>query len=214
MLPRNQQDSGPRPAGWPGRHDEEPDLKRDLPIVKARFEKLNPPPVRKIPILIASMGEQIGMRIVAEHADKWSRLRTAGEDRSEDRSPETAVPGDRQGLLRHRAHDVVLPEYPAAGDQPGRIREAPHPQHHSTATRAGLGPWLSARADSVARSTAIAEGVVRHSYAPVTDLRHARSFLSRLISHSGPWGLKMRWRMPSLRYISGSASASPSMCGM
>ena len=47
------------------------DLKRDIPIIKARFEKLNPKPVKKIPILIASMGEQIGMRIVAEHADMW-----------------------------------------------------------------------------------------------------------------------------------------------
>jgi hypothetical protein len=47
------------------------DLKRDLPIIKSRFDKLNPKPLRKIPILIASMGEQIGMRIVAEHADKW-----------------------------------------------------------------------------------------------------------------------------------------------
>jgi probable F420-dependent oxidoreductase len=47
------------------------DLKRDIPIIKARFEKLNPKPLRKIPIMIASMGEQIGMRIVAEHADLW-----------------------------------------------------------------------------------------------------------------------------------------------
>jgi alkanesulfonate monooxygenase SsuD/methylene tetrahydromethanopterin reductase-like flavin-dependent oxidoreductase (luciferase family) len=47
------------------------DLKRDMPTIKARFEKLNPKPMRKIPILIASMGEQIGMRIVAEHADMW-----------------------------------------------------------------------------------------------------------------------------------------------
>lgn len=47
------------------------DLKRDVPIIRDRFEKLNPPPVRKIPMLIASMGEKIGMRIVAEHADMW-----------------------------------------------------------------------------------------------------------------------------------------------
>lgn len=47
------------------------DLKRDVPIIKARFGKLNPPPLRDIPLLIASMGEQIGMRIVAEHADLW-----------------------------------------------------------------------------------------------------------------------------------------------
>lgn len=48
------------------------DLARDLPIIKARLEKLNPKPIRKIPIMIASMGEKIGMRIVAEHADRWN----------------------------------------------------------------------------------------------------------------------------------------------
>ena len=47
------------------------DLKRSLPIIKARFEKLIPKPLRKIPIMVASMGEDIGMRIVAEHADMW-----------------------------------------------------------------------------------------------------------------------------------------------
>lgn len=48
------------------------DLARDIPIIKARFEKLNPKPIRKIPIMIASMGEEIGMRIVAQHADQWN----------------------------------------------------------------------------------------------------------------------------------------------
>ena len=47
------------------------DLARDLPIIKARFEKLTPKPLRKIPILIASMGEMIGMRLVAQYADRW-----------------------------------------------------------------------------------------------------------------------------------------------
>ena len=47
------------------------ELKRCLPIIKARFEKLNPKPLRKIPILIATMGEQFGMPIAAEHADMW-----------------------------------------------------------------------------------------------------------------------------------------------
>lgn len=47
-------------------------LARNLPIIKARFGKLNPPPLRgKIPILVASMGNKIGLRIVAEHADLW-----------------------------------------------------------------------------------------------------------------------------------------------
>lgn len=46
-------------------------LARDIPIIKARLQKLNPPPLRKIPLLIASMGDKLGLRIVAEHADLW-----------------------------------------------------------------------------------------------------------------------------------------------
>ena len=47
------------------------DMARDIPIMKARFKKLNPQPLGPMPLLIASMGEKIGMRIVAEHADMW-----------------------------------------------------------------------------------------------------------------------------------------------
>jgi alkanesulfonate monooxygenase SsuD/methylene tetrahydromethanopterin reductase-like flavin-dependent oxidoreductase (luciferase family) len=48
------------------------DLARAVPIIKKRLGKLNPPPTRKLPFLIASMGEKIGMRVVAEHADIWN----------------------------------------------------------------------------------------------------------------------------------------------
>jgi len=46
-------------------------LAADLDRVEARWEKLNPPPTRKIPVLIGGKGEQKTLRIVAKHADIW-----------------------------------------------------------------------------------------------------------------------------------------------
>jgi probable F420-dependent oxidoreductase len=46
-------------------------LATDLPRIEARWAKLNPPPVRKIPVLIGGGGEKKTLRIVARHADIW-----------------------------------------------------------------------------------------------------------------------------------------------
>jgi probable F420-dependent oxidoreductase len=47
------------------------DLAGALPRIEARFAKLNPPPVRDIPVLIGGGGEKKTLRLVAQHADIW-----------------------------------------------------------------------------------------------------------------------------------------------
>jgi probable F420-dependent oxidoreductase len=49
------------------------DLGRSLPIIKERWRKLNPPPLRNpIPLLIGGGGEKVTLKLTAQHADLWN----------------------------------------------------------------------------------------------------------------------------------------------
>jgi probable F420-dependent oxidoreductase len=46
-------------------------LAEALPRIESRWGKLNPPPTRKIPVLIGGGGEKKTLKMVAKHADIW-----------------------------------------------------------------------------------------------------------------------------------------------
>ena len=70
------------------------DLAEALPRIEARLGKLNPPPTRKIPVLIGGGGEKKTLRLVAKHADIWHSFGDA----------ETIA--RKTGILRQHCADV------------------------------------------------------------------------------------------------------------
>ncbi len=70
------------------------DLAEALPRIESRLSKLNPPPTRKIPVLIGGGGEKKTLRLVAKHADIWHSF---GDPEAVER---------KVGILRQHSTDV------------------------------------------------------------------------------------------------------------
>jgi probable F420-dependent oxidoreductase len=70
------------------------DLATALPRIESRWGKLNPPPTRKIPVLIGGGGEKKTLRLVARHADIWHSFGDA------------ATVERKAGILRQHCADV------------------------------------------------------------------------------------------------------------
>jgi probable F420-dependent oxidoreductase len=49
-------------------------LRETLPVIRARWKALTPPPVREIPLLIGGTGLRRTLRLVAEHANIWHAM--------------------------------------------------------------------------------------------------------------------------------------------
>ncbi|MBK8046494.1 MAG: LLM class F420-dependent oxidoreductase [Anaerolineales bacterium] len=66
---RDYDEYGYRFGTWTDRFDA---FEQNLPIIRERWSKLNPPPIRDIPILIGGGGEKKTLRLTALYADMWN----------------------------------------------------------------------------------------------------------------------------------------------
>jgi probable F420-dependent oxidoreductase len=57
-------------------------LEAALPRIRRRLDRLNPPPVRRIPLLVGGSGPRRTLRLVARHADLWHGIGTPEELRA------------------------------------------------------------------------------------------------------------------------------------
>ncbi|HWH15484.1 MAG TPA: hypothetical protein VNT51_12120, partial [Miltoncostaeaceae bacterium] len=94
-----------------------------LARIRARLDRLVPPPVRPIPLLMGSGGERVGLRLVAENAQAWNWFGTPEAWRAKSRVLDDWCarvgrdPGaiERSVLVSDPAALARVDEYVAAG---------------------------------------------------------------------------------------------------
>jgi probable F420-dependent oxidoreductase len=87
-------------------------LDADLPRTIARMAVGNPPPVRRIPILVGGGGEKVTLRIAAQHADTWHGFGDADTLRRKN-----AILDDHCRRLGRDPHDIER----SCGARPGNV---------------------------------------------------------------------------------------------
>ena len=108
--------------GTPGRRLDA--LAEALPRIEARWAKLNPPPTRKIPMLIGGGGEKKTLRYIGPARRHLARLRRPRDAHAQERHPRRVVPRPRAGTPR-RSSAPPASTAPPSGSPPRCSRPGP-----------------------------------------------------------------------------------------